>query len=86
MKFIWIILVLTFISCKKEKPSNVSTPEYNFDSKDNSQRAQKPEEKYNFDEKEEESCDTEEELEKKVTKPKQEAFKLQGGDPGCEVK
>ena len=34
---------------------------------------------------EDESCDTTEDLEKKIEEKakKQEAFKLQGGDPGC---
>jgi hypothetical protein len=35
--------------------------------------------------KKDESCDTAEDLEKKIVEKakKQEAFKLQGGDPGC---
>ena len=89
MKILIIISLLTFFSCSKKEAT--STPVQVLDGKLEMGKTQsspdsESKEKYNFDEKEDESCETEEELEEKMAKPKQEAFKLQGGDPGCEAK
>ena len=45
-------------------------------------------EDFNLEKEDDESCDTKEDLEKKLEEAKKkpnEAFKLQGGDAGCEV-
>jgi len=88
MKILWITFLFIFISCQKEEAKQeVATPDYAFDKKEAVQ-AQNPAhadhgDKYDFDKKKDESCDTEEKLEKKIVRPKQKAFKLQGGDSGC---
>lgn len=85
MKLALIVLYLLFTSCEKKLPTKPSLGESEFNSSNSSSKLKKSSEKYNFDEKEKESCDTEEEVEEKLVRPKLEAFKLQGGESGCEI-
>lgn len=70
---------------KSEQSTNITKKEENL-SHSNSLQV-KTEDDFSDLKEQDESCDTEEDLEKKIEEQakKQEAFKLQGGDGGCEV-
>lgn len=86
---ILVLISLLFVSCNKDE--DVATPNrkapevnnYDFNAKSNS--LDKKDDFSDLEKKDDESCDTEEEITKKLAKPKQEAFQLQGGDSGCDV-
>ena len=70
---------------KEEKPITSSNTKFdtNFDSTSSSQSAVQKKDPL-FEEKDE-SCDgSKKKLKEKITKQKDEAFKLQGGDTGCD--
>jgi hypothetical protein len=84
-----LIISLIFVSCNKEEiksstpVSEKSSASYDFNAKSNT--LEKKDDFSDLKKKEEEACDTEEEITKKLAKPKQEPFQLQGGDTGCDV-
>ena len=85
---IFFILSLIIVSCNKEDkalvPVKNTTPKsYDFNAKSNS--LERKDEFSDLKKKDDEACDSEEEITKKLAKPKQEAFQLQGGDTGCDV-
>lgn len=83
-KIFFILGIITsFASCNKEDgsaQSSLSTQE-----SASSAVSSGTEDFSDLEKKKDESCDTTEDLEKKIEEKakKQEAFKLQGGDPGC---
>lgn len=79
--FFVLSLITTMSSCQEEKSSTVQDGVSGAASSAFVQAGND----IDFDKKKDESCDTEEDLEKQIeeAKKKQEAFKLQGGDPGC---
>ena len=87
MKKIILLSLLILAACNSESTQKkVETkkahPQYDFTKNSNSVS---PEDDFSdFKEMSDESCDTEEEIKAKLVKPKQEAFKLQGGDTGCD--
>lgn len=88
-KFLVLISLLYLVSCQKEEaPAPVkrsqAPAEYDFTKKGT--HSQKANDDFSdLKKKDDESCDTEEEITKKLAEPKQEAFQLQGGDTGCDV-
>lgn len=79
-----LILLGLLTSCQSEE--NSATTQTPIDAV-SSPATQKGED-FNLKKDDDESCDTEEDLEKKLEEAKKkpnEAFKLQGGDAGCEV-
>ncbi|WP_127715022.1 hypothetical protein [Halobacteriovorax sp. HLS] len=87
MKVVLFFLVSIFIlSCQQEGGSKVTSDkvkDYDFSKKSNSISA--TDDFSDLKKEDDESCETEEEISKKLAAPKQEAFQLQGGDSGCEV-
>ena len=87
MKKIILLSLLFLAACNSEAPkkkveTKKSYPKYDFSKNSNSVSAE--DDFSDFKEMDDESCDTEEEIKEKLAKPKQEAFKLQGGDTGCD--
>lgn len=87
MKIVLFFLIsVTLFSCQQESNSK-SEPKkienYDFTKKSNSVSA--TDDFSDLKKEDDESCDTEEEVTKKLAAPKQEAFQLQGGDSGCDV-
>ena len=77
-----VCFLLIILGCNKEEAqssSNLSTTSSAVSS------SQDPNDFSDLEKKDDESCDTTEDLEKKIKEKskKQEAFKLQGGDEGC---
>ena len=91
MKILEIILILLFLtSCNKEEASipvatDVGTSKKTYDFNANSNSLEEKDDFKDLEKKEDEACDTEEEITKKLSNPKQEVFQLQGGDTGCDV-
>ncbi len=88
MKTIIVLLTSLFIfSCQKEEVSVAKTivPSVNYDFNSKSNSLKSGDDFSDLKKKGDESCDTEEEITKKLARPKQEAFKLQGGDTGCDI-
>ena len=84
--FLLIFLSLLLFSCQQEqniKSSAGTSADYDFNKKVNSVSAK--DDFSDLKKEDDESCETEEEISKKLAAPKQEAFQLQGGDSGCEV-
>lgn len=85
IKSIFLILVFSlFISCQKEEKKVTSHKNLQA----NSQSQSGSFEKDNFDDfkkEDDESCEDEEELKKKLIPEKPKAFQLQGGDAGCDI-
>lgn len=83
-KLILLTLVLiTITSCQQEKKDTAPIADAVSSAAAASSAAQ---DNLDFEKKDkDESCSTEEDLEKQIEKAKKEpkAFKLQGGDPGC---
>lgn len=73
---LFFLLSLVLISCQQETKVAADT---------SAVQKIEPSADVVFDKKKDESCDTEEDLEKQIeeAKKKPEAFKLQGGDSGC---
>lgn len=82
ISFTSVLLILMVSSCQKQE--EVPAKSDGVSGAASSAMAPKAED-IDFDKKKDESCDTEEDLEKQIeeAKKKQEAFKLQGGDGGC---
>lgn len=89
MKILSLILFLFLLtSCQSEEQKvipqkKIQKSNYDFNAKSNSLNSS--DDFSDLKKKDDESCDTEEEVTKKLAEPKQEAFQLQGGDSGCEV-
>ena len=81
-KLILIAFSLILFSCNKEESS---LPSNSTSSSSALSSANDPNDFSDLEKKDDESCDTTEDLEKKIEEKakKQEAFKLQGGDEGC---
>ncbi len=76
------------MACQKEEVKTQSvqkSDKYDFAKKVNSHSQKLTDDFSDLKKKEDEACDTEEEITKKLAKPKQEVFQLQGGDSGCDV-
>lgn len=80
MKMILALCTLLFLSCHKEEAPKVAQVQQ-------SAVVQAEDDFSDLKKKDDESCDTEEDLEKKIMeqakKKPAKAFKLQGGDTGC---
>ncbi len=87
MKKTILISLLILISCNKEETKVVeaSKPQPHYDFSKNANSVSVKDDFSDLKKKVDESCDTEEEIKEKLVKPKQEAFKLQGGDTGCDI-
>lgn len=84
MKKIILLSLLIFVSCNKEEVIPVKTNvQYDFTKNENSMAAN--DDFSDLKKMDDESCETEEEIKEKLVKPKQTAFKLQGGDTGCDI-
>jgi len=89
-KILVLISLLIFVSCQKEQklpPVKRSQAPAQYDFSKKNTKSQNASDDFSDlkKKKEDESCDTEEEITKKLAEPKQEAFQLQGGDSGCDV-
>lgn len=85
---IFLFLIAFTVSCQQETKAPASTTTTGADGVSSAAAQPTNGQDFNFDKKDkDESCDTEEDLEKKIeeAKKKQEAFKLQGNDEGCTV-
>ncbi len=83
--FLSTFVLLAFINgCQ---PANQSESTVSVQPQEGNALQAKTEDDFSDLKEKDESCDTEEDLEKKIEEQakKQEAFKLQGGDGGCEV-
>lgn len=81
--FLSLLISLVFFSCNKESSSQTNAT---FSASSSSKKSVSAQDDFSdLEKKKDESCDTTEDLEKKIVEKakKQEAFKLQGGDPGC---
>ncbi len=86
MKLSIILFSLLFLFSCQQTESSMSKSS-SIPGQDQSSLQAKAEDDFSDLKEKDESCDTEEDLEKKIEEQakKQEAFKLQGGDEGCEV-
>jgi hypothetical protein len=88
-QIIFLFTLFLFLSCQEEKKNERpvskqnTASSYDFNAKSNSMKAK--DDFSDLKKKDDESCDTEEEIAEKLAKPKKEAFQLQGGDTGCDV-
>lgn len=80
MKILTLFVLLLTIGCQKEEAPKNAVP------LTGSSQAVSQSNDIDFDKKKDESCDTEEDLERQIEEAKKKeptAFKLQGGDTGC---
>ena len=82
-----LLLILSISSCQKEAKAPASTSDGISGAATQVTKGSGQDFAFDSNKEKDESCDTEEDLEKQIekAKKKQEAFKLQGNDGGCAV-
>ncbi|GEM_PF-4063802 len=85
MKKIILLSLFIFISCNKEENVVLNSPNVEYDFTKTGNSVSMKDDFSDLKKLDDESCETEEEIKEKLVKPKQEAFKLQGGDTGCDI-
>ena len=90
-KYLSLLLLILLGACQPSTPENTASeeaafPDENLELESNNLQATVKDD-FSDLEKKDESCDTQEDLEKKIEEQarKKQAFQLQGGDEGCVV-
>lgn len=73
------------MSCNKEEKVVLSNSNVDYDFTKSANSVSVKDDFSDLKKLDDESCETEEEIKEKLVRPKQEAFKLQGGDTGCDI-